>query len=127
MTTKKAKPNIYLEICPSRELLVRVADKWAVMVILALEQESIRFGGLKRKLEGVSQKMLTQTLKNLERDGLITRTVFSGRPLRVDYSLTPRGKDLIAALRPMVTWAEANIVKITAHRLRYDAQQSTSE
>jgi DNA-binding HxlR family transcriptional regulator len=115
----KINPSIYLAICPSRELLVRVADKWAAMILISLNNSDLRFGELKRALQGVSQKMLTQTLRNLEHDGLILRTVFTGRPLRVDYSLTSQGRSLVSVLMPLVSWAETNIPNVLLHRKKF--------
>jgi DNA-binding HxlR family transcriptional regulator len=123
MKSKNIQPNIYIQLCPSRALLSRVADKWATMALLALGDSTLRFGELKRKLEGVSQKMLAQTLRNLERDGLIAREVFSGRPLRVDYMLTARGKGLVTQLEPIVLWAQENVIGIERHQIAFDKAQ----
>jgi DNA-binding HxlR family transcriptional regulator len=116
---KRIDPSIYLAVCPSRELLVRVADKWAAMILISLSSSDLRFGELRRAMQGVSQKMLTQTLRNLEQDGLVLRTVFTGRPLRVDYSLTLQGKSLVNVLLPLVSWAETNIPNVLQHRKKF--------
>jgi DNA-binding HxlR family transcriptional regulator len=120
MKKSEIPPNVYLQVCPSRELLVRVADKWATMTLIALSGCTLRFGELKRLMEGVSQKMLSQTLRNLERDGLIRRTVFTGRPLRVDYDLTDRGQALVKLLKPIVRWAQDSLKVIILDREKYD-------
>ena len=87
----KAEFDAYLAPCPSRLLLDRISDKWVTLVICSLEDGPQRFSELSRRLAGVSQKMLTQTLRTLERDGLVTRTVTASVPVRVDYALTPLG------------------------------------
>jgi DNA-binding HxlR family transcriptional regulator len=123
-STLDPKPNVYLEQCPSRELLTRMADKWATMVMVALAEKPYRFGELKRLLQGVSQKMLTQTLRNLERDGFITRTVLSERPLNVNYQVSPLGKDLASILKPLIFWAETSLKEVVEKREQYDASIS---
>ncbi len=119
-----SKTSVYARQCPSRELLVRIADKWAAIVIVALAERAHRFGELKRHIEGISQKMLTQTLRNLERDGLVIRTVFTGSPLQVEYSLTPLGHELTNVLQPLLTWAEDHVPEVLAHRDYHDESAS---
>jgi DNA-binding HxlR family transcriptional regulator len=122
MLTQKTEgePSVYLLQCPSRELLVRVADKWTALLIVALSQRSYRFGELRRHIEGISQKMLTQTLVNMERDGLVLRKVFAGKTLRVDYSLTPLGLELTQVLKPLLSWSENHLGDVINHRSSYD-------
>ncbi len=115
-----SKASVYIRQCPSRELLVRIADKWAVIIVVALAERAHRFGELKRHVEGISQKMLTQTLRNLEQDGLVIRTVFTGSPLQVEYSLTPLGRELTDVLQPLLTWAEDHVPEVLAHRNYHD-------
>ncbi len=115
-----ARASVYSQQCPSRELLVRVADKWAAIVIVTLDERPYRFGELRRRVEGISQKMLTQTLRNLERDGLVNRKVFTTSPIQVEYSLTPLGRELTVVLQPLLAWAEAHVPDILAHRVRHD-------
>ena len=119
-----ARASVYSQQCPSRELLVRVADKWAAIIVVALAERPYRFGELKRRVEGISQKMLTQTLRNLERDGLVNREVFATSPVQVEYSLTPLGCELTVVLRPLLTWAEAHVPDILAHRNLHDQAES---
>ena len=114
-------PDAYLSICPSRPLMARLGEKWTVLVVASLGDGPMRFGELRRRLEGVSQKMLSQTLKNLERDGLLTRTVIDERPLRVDYRLTLLGVSLVPLLLELKTWAEAHLKEIEGAREAYDA------
>lgn len=101
-------PDAFLKACPSRALLARVAEKWTLLVLVALEDGPTRFGALRRRVEGVSQKMLTQTLRGLERDGLITRHLYDEMPLRVEYELTAPGRELLPLAAQLKRWAEAN-------------------
>ena len=87
-----------------------------MLVIVGLADGPLRFGVLRRRVEGVSQKMLTQTLRNLARDGLITRTVYDEMPLRVEYALTDFGRDALPLIQAIKTWAEANMAQILANR-----------
>ena len=116
-------PDVYKSICPSRQVLKRTGDKWTVMIMGILERGTIRFGSLKREIEGISQKMLTQTLRNLERDGLIEREVFAEVPVRVEYSLTELGESLIPVLKPLITWSETNLAMIEEAQIKYDEAQ----
>jgi len=88
--------------------MARIGDKWSTLAIVALSSGAKRFGELRRKLEGISQKMLTQTLRNLERDGLVLRTLYDERPLRVEYELTALGHTLIPHLVALKEWSERN-------------------
>jgi DNA-binding HxlR family transcriptional regulator len=102
------RPDAFLKNCPSRDLFARLSEKWALLSIAALAEGPLRFGALRRQLEGVTQKMLTQTLRKLESDGLIKRQVFDEMPLRVEYSLTERGWDLMPLVKKLKAWAERN-------------------
>ena len=102
------------------EVLARVGDKWTVQVIFELGEGSRRFNELRRAITGVSQRMLTLTLKNLERDGLVSRTVTASVPPRVDYALTDLGLSMLAPVRALGDWAAAHIPQMDAARLRYD-------
>jgi DNA-binding HxlR family transcriptional regulator len=117
------KPNAFVRVCPSRQLLARIGEKWTLMAVVALADGPVRFGGLLRRLEGVSQKMLSQTLRNLERDGLVTRTLVDERPLRVDYALTERGRDLLPLARALKAWAEANLHPVLTSNVAFDARE----
>ncbi|HUR74780.1 MAG TPA: helix-turn-helix domain-containing protein, partial [Sporichthya sp.] len=110
--------------CPSREVLDRIGDKWSVLVLGQLGEGSRRFTELARAIEGVSQKMLTQTLRGLERDGLITRTVFASVPPRVDYALTDLGRTLSAPLHALEAWARNHMADVVRARSKYDAKQA---
>jgi DNA-binding HxlR family transcriptional regulator len=106
-----------------REVLNRVGDKWSVQVVGLLGDGKKRFSELRRSIEGISQRMLTLTLKGLERDGLITRTVFPTIPLRVEYELTKLGHSLLNPIKELGDWAGQNRERIQIARNRYDAQK----
>ena len=111
--------------CPAvREVLNRVGDKWSVLVVALLGDGKKRFSELRRTIEGISQRMLTLTLKGLERDGLITRTVFPTIPPRVEYELTRLGHSLLIPITQLGDWASQNRERIQTARERYDAQNS---
>jgi DNA-binding HxlR family transcriptional regulator len=101
------------------QALALIADKWAVLVITTLAGGSVRYNALRRALEGVSQKMLTQTLRDLECNGLVERTVYPDTPPRVAYSLTPLGQTLVEALTVLRDWANLHYHEVEAARLRY--------
>jgi DNA-binding HxlR family transcriptional regulator len=109
------------EDCPVRDVLARVGDKWSVLVVGSLDEGPLRFSELKRHIEGISQRMLTLTLRNLERDGLVTRLVTPTIPPRVDYELTRAGRSLLEVVGSLAQWAEKNRGAIQAARDKYDA------
>jgi DNA-binding HxlR family transcriptional regulator len=119
------KANAYSAECPTRQILDRVGDKWAVLILLLLRNEPLRFNQLRRAIEGISQKMLSQVLKSLERDGLVKRRAIATVPVTVEYSITPLGKTLAAAVDPLRDWAERNLKEVLAAQRRYDTQQHT--
>lgn len=104
------------------EVLARVGDKWSVLIVMMLGSGSCRFNELKRMIPGISQRMLTLTLRGLERDGLVTRTVFPTIPPRVDYALTDLGHSLWRPVEALGTWAHENGPAIRAARKRFDAR-----
>lgn len=122
--------NAFLTECPSRDLLDRVSDKWVVLIMCALAgdnaggrraPEPLRYSELARIIAGVSQKMLTQTLRTLERDGLVTRTVTPTVPVTVHYALTDLGRSLHRTMRQVRSWAQDNMDEVRTHRDAYDA------
>jgi DNA-binding HxlR family transcriptional regulator len=115
-------PNPYEADCPTRVILDRIGDKWAVLVLGLLSEEPRRFNQLRRQIEGLSQKVLSQTLKSLERDGLVKRRAFATVPVTVEYSITPLGRTLGATLESLVAWAETHIADVVAAQKRYDAR-----
>ncbi|MEE2037716.1 helix-turn-helix domain-containing protein [Nocardiopsis sp. CT-R113] len=130
----KARYDAFLASCPSRKLLDRISDKWVTLILCALggdgsqpgsdgpgEPRPMRYSALARRLAGVSQKMLTQTLRSLERDGLLTRTVTPTVPVTVTYELTDLGLSLHQMVRAMRTWAETHMDDVLANRAAHDA------
>ncbi|ASU86269.1 transcriptional regulator [Nocardiopsis gilva YIM 90087] len=107
--------------CNVRDVLDRIGDRWSVLVITMLGDGPLRYSELRRRIDTVSQRMLTLTLRNLERDGLVTRTVTPQTPPRVDYALTEAGSTLCERLSPLIDWAEENHPHIAASRERYDS------
>lgn len=103
-------------------LLARVGDKWSVLVVEILGRGPTRFNELRRLIGGISQKMLTTTLRQLERDGMVIRTVYPTIPPRVDYELTALGRGLLVPVRSLADWARDNMAAIDAARHRYDSQ-----
>lgn len=108
-----------------REVLERVADKWTLLVIMALEDGHLRFSRIREKVGGVSQKMLTKTLRQLERDGLVTRTVHPVVPPHVDYELTPLGHSLGEAVCSVWLWVEKHVHDVQRSRRAFDAAPAT--
>lgn len=113
--------DVFQLACPSREVFDRIGERWTALVLLALEQDTQRFSALRRKIEGISQKMLTQTLRTLERDGLVSRQAFATVPVTVEYSLTPLGRSLCEAVQTLRGWAYTHIDEITTAREAHDA------
>jgi DNA-binding HxlR family transcriptional regulator len=140
----KVEYDAFLAGCPSRQLLDRVSDKWVALILAALgsdephrragdcasehpvDARSLRYSELSRQLAGVSQKMLTQTLRSLERDGLLTRTVTPTVPITVTYELTDLGLSLHHVMRGLKQWAEAHMDQVFANRDQYDARAADS-
>ncbi|GII66622.1 transcriptional regulator [Sphaerisporangium krabiense] len=130
----KSDYDAFLAQCPSRQLLDRISDKWVALILAALGSDgpqrsagdcagtprSMRYSELSRRLAGVSQKMLTQTLRSLERDGLVTRTVTPTVPITVTYELTDLGLSLHHVIRGIKNWAEAHMDEVLANREKYD-------
>jgi DNA-binding HxlR family transcriptional regulator len=114
------EPNPYAADCPTRRALDRIGDKWSVLIVGLLAQRTHRFAELRRSIEGISQKMLTQTLRSLERDGLLTRTIYPEVPPRVEYSLTPLGRTLVEPIQAVVAWAETHITQVEAAQRKYE-------
>lgn len=116
--------NVYAAQCPTRLLLDRIADKWTVLLLGTLATGPMRFNALKRHIEGVSQKMLSQTLRQMERDGLVTRTVEASVPVTVTYEITALGQTLVEALQPVIDWAETRMAEVSGAQALYDARNS---
>jgi DNA-binding HxlR family transcriptional regulator len=112
--------NMMNAACPTRQVLDRIADKWTMLVIVALEHGTLRFSELRRSIDGITQKMLTQTLRALERDGLVDREVIATVPVTVRYTLTPLGHSLGDAVGAIRAWAYANMDAIEVARDAYE-------
>jgi DNA-binding HxlR family transcriptional regulator len=118
----KADYDVFLADCPSRQLLDRMSDKWVTLVMCALEEAPQRYSQLARAIAGVSQKMLTQTLRSLERDGMLTRSVTATVPVTVTYELTPLGRSLLVVFAELKQWAESHMGAVLEARASYDSQ-----
>jgi len=116
----RMKWNPYAAECPTRQLLDRISDKWVVLVLSLLEDGPKRFSVLKREIDGISQKMLSQTLRALEQDGFVSRRAFPTVPVTVEYELTPLGRSLNVAMTPIVEWAVANMSRVLKARDNYE-------
>ena len=114
----------YVAACPTRLVLDCIANKWAVLVLGLLAEGPMRFNRLRREIEGLSQKMLSQTLKRLERDGLVSRKVIPTVPVTVEYAMTPLCETLTGTVEALRAWAETHIEEVLAAQQRYDTAQS---
>jgi Predicted transcriptional regulators len=114
--------NPYAAACPTRMVLDRIADKWAVLVLGLLVDGPIRFNELRRRIEGLSQKMLSQCLKSLERDGLVHRHAIATVPVTVEYSITDLGRTLAETVDALRLWAETHIEEVLAAQSRFDGR-----
>ncbi|AMJ63819.1 winged helix-turn-helix transcriptional regulator [Bosea sp. PAMC 26642] len=114
------RPDPFRSQCPTRLVLDRIGDKWAVLILILLERETLRFNELRRRIENISQKMLSQTLRSLERDGLVRRKAFATVPVTVEYSLTELGRTLAATVDTLRLWAETHIEAVETAQQRYD-------
>ncbi|GLZ80695.1 putative transcriptional regulator [Actinorhabdospora filicis] len=113
--------NFFDPACPSSAMPIRIGEKWGGMVIVLLEHGPLRFSQLKKPMRRITPKVLTDTLRALERDGMVTRTVYAEVPPRVEYALTPLGRTLLAPIQACRDWAAANLPELMAARDSYDA------
>ncbi|MFF2299887.1 winged helix-turn-helix transcriptional regulator [Arthrobacter sp. NPDC058127] len=118
--------NAELIHCPARHLLEAISSKWVTLVMLALAEGPLRHSELRKRIPGASQKMLTSTLRSLERDGLVSRCITASVPVRTDYELTPLGHSLLSVVHEMKEWAEANMDDVAHARLEHDRRASIS-
>ena len=127
METIATEQPIFIKECPSRAILDRIADKWTVLVMEILaNSKKRRFNELRRIIQGISQKMLTQTLRDLERDGLIKRTIYAEIPPRVEYELTDLGRTLCVPLQGLFEWSHDHMNEILAAQAAFDAKDSAA-
>ena len=124
---EKLKPNIFAQACPSREIFARISGKWTIMILLSLEKTPKRFNELKKAIDGISQKVLTENLRSLERDGLILRKVISSRPIKVEYSSTHLSIELLGILNGLKDWTEDSMKLILKHNEHYDRALSNEQ
>jgi DNA-binding HxlR family transcriptional regulator len=110
--------------CPAREILASVANKWTVLVLSVLTEDTTRFNELRRRVQGVTQKVLTQTLRDLERLGLVSRKIYAEVPPRVEYSLTPLGRSLVKVLDDIKAWTESHAPDVMQAQQRFDRLQA---
>lgn len=116
--------NVYEDRCPTRQVLDRLADKWSLLILDRLERGPTRFNVLRRDIKRITQKVLAQTLRKLERDGLVARRVFATTPVTVEYSLTPLGTTLTQTVAALAHWAETNMDAVQAAQAAYDAART---
>lgn len=122
-TTDALPANVLSSRCPSRTVLRHLTDRWTPMIVAVLQNGApVRFKELKTTIEGISPKVLTETLRSMERDGLVTRLVTASMPPRVDYQLTPLGLTTVEPLTALRAWAEEHVDEVEAHRERYDRE-----
>lgn len=112
------------EDCPIRDVLAQIGDKWSVLILFALVDGPDRFNSIKSRVVNISQRMLTQTLRGLEREGYVSRTVYPEVPVKVEYELTELGKNLVKPLYQLVTWAETHHDEIKQSRQHYDKENA---
>lgn len=120
MVRNSLKPNVFDQNCGSQQVLNLIANKWTALVICTLAQETKRYNELKREIGGISQKMLTQTLRSLERNGLVERKVYPVVPPKVEYALTPLGQTLTELLQAVCQWSEQHLPELNAARASHD-------
>jgi DNA-binding HxlR family transcriptional regulator len=120
-------PDAFHRPSPARQVLDRIADRWTAMVVCALGKGPRRYGELRRDLDGISKKMLTQTLRAMQRDGLVERTVIPATPPGVEYALTPLGRTLIAPLTAIIDWADSHHGAVVAAHAHHDRLAAVDE
>jgi len=116
--------DVYAKSCPSRMILDRISNKWSMLILNRLRDETVRFNQLRREIDGISQKVLSQTLKHLERDGLIDREAFPTVPVTVEYSITDLGRTLSDTVHILTHWAEENFDAVVMAQRSYDVKYS---
>jgi DNA-binding HxlR family transcriptional regulator len=120
------KYDVYAKNCPSRMILDRISNKWSMLILSLLRERTVRFNQLRREINGISQKVLSQTLKNLERDGLLRREAFPTVPVTVEYSITNLGRTLSDTVHILTHWAEEHFDAVTRAQQKYDERRMDS-
>lgn len=126
MAAEKQIRRVFLndEDCPIRNVVAQIGDKWSILILFALVDGPDRFNALRSRIEGISQRMLTQTLRDLERDGFVLRTVYPQVPVKVEYELTELGKGLSKSVWQLVSWADDHHEQIRQNRQGYDEENT---
>jgi DNA-binding HxlR family transcriptional regulator len=122
----QAQPQVFSVNCPNRVLFEQIADKWSMMILTVLDKGPLRFNAIKRRLEGVTQKVLTltQTLRRLERNGFVERRVLDGSPVSVEYEITPLGRTLQKPLKALYAWTAEHLAEVDQARQAFDARRA---
>jgi len=118
----KREGNVFAKICPSREVISRLSGKWSILILALLKEKPKRFNEIKNEVEGISQKVLTENLRSLERDGLISRKVFTQNAVRVEYRVTTESKELLKIVKGFTNWSEQNWKKLLKNNKIHDSQ-----
>ena len=126
MQTNESGRRIFIndDNCPIRDVVAQIGDKWSMLILFAIADGPDRFNSLKKRIQGISQRMLTQTLRDLEREGFVNRTLYPEVPIRVEYELTKVGSELVKHLYSIVSWAGNNHSLIKKSRISYDQAKS---
>ena len=126
MLASRQRGDVFAKTCPSRSVMEHVTSRWGVLVLVALLEGTLRFSELRRKVDGVSEKMLAQTLQALESDGFLVREVFPVIPPRVDYSLTPLGREVAQHVERLANWIEDNMPRVSKARVAHAAAKAST-
>ena len=119
---QKREGNVFAKICPSRDVISRLSGKWPILILALLKQKPKRFNEIKKEVEGISQKVLTENLRSLERDGLITRKVYTKNAVRVEYKVTEESKELLKIVKQFTSWSEQNCKKLLKNNKFHDSR-----
>lgn len=122
----QTQPQVFSVNCPNRVLFEQIADKWSMMILTVLDKGPLRFNVIKRRLEGVTQKALTQTLRRLERNGFVERRVLNGSPVAVEYEITSLGRTLQKPLKALYAWTAEHLAEVDQARQAFDARRADS-
>lgn len=119
---QKREGNVFAKICPSRGVISRLSGKWPILILALLKEKPKRFNEIKNEIEGISQKVLTETLRSLERDGLVNRKVYSQNAIRVEYKATSESKELLRIVKQFTNWSEQNWKKLLKNNKFHDSR-----
>ena len=118
----KKEGNVFAEVCPSRKVISRLSGKWTFLILALLEEEPKRFNEIKNEVEGISQKVLTENLRSLERDGLVSRKVYAQNAVKVEYGVTLQSKELLKIVKQFTNWSEQNWKNILKNNKIHDSK-----